>query len=281
MFEPIHDLLTYNTIVKNLKSTRNKIITNCYLLPGGINYYAQQDRLSYLQINDGLLLFRDNQNFFSLYFFLFENTKALNSFPFSQLEKPVIVDLIFLETNPSQSLLRVEELYHEINFQTYKTYKHMSMEPRMRENLANYPAIIGLEQYQISFASLDDQYRIQEIWQNNLDIYSYPLPNSAEMHTILSSKQVFTIYEKDKTPIAALQLQQNGTTGIISHVVVDRNYRNRGLSKTLLRYCIQASCNLYRYHLWVEETNQPAINLYKSCGFVFDGRISHQLIKRV
>jgi len=61
--------------------------------------------------------------------------------------------------------------------------------------------------------------------------------------------------------------------GLISNLVVDERFRNRGLGESLLRetivYCKQRRA--VELHVWTDIGNKPGIGAYKKLGFVERG----------
>ena len=75
---------------------------------------------------------------------------------------------------------------------------------------------------------------------------------------------------------ASLQLKHSTDFVHLFHVFIDREYRGKGYSKFLLEYAIEYAKENYipAITLYVLPNNEPAINLYKSYGFVESGQFS-------
>ena len=65
----------------------------------------------------------------------------------------------------------------------------------------------------------------------------------------------------------------NGYEGYINNVVIDENYRGKGLSKVLLTRLLEygKSQGVFEFTLEVRVGNKPANGLYESLGFVNEG----------
>ena len=68
--KPIRDAAHFDALVKGLKAGGKKVLTNSYLLPDEIDYYAGRQRLHFIAINTGLLFLSRERDFQTGYFYL-------------------------------------------------------------------------------------------------------------------------------------------------------------------------------------------------------------------
>ena len=81
----------------------------------------------------------------------------------------------------------------------------------------------------------------------------------------------------DGEPAGFIMLQQDGESADIIEICVRPPVQNTGIGRLLLEQalsCARARC-LTRVLLEVAVTNQPALNLYRSAGFVLVGKRPH------
>ncbi len=83
------------------------------------------------------------------------------------------------------------------------------------------------------------------------------------------------VYELDKKIIACacliLSIKNNKLNGFLCNVYTLKEYRNKGIQTSLLKYCLENSrkLNVNNITLTVNPNNKKAINLYGKLGFYF------------
>jgi GNAT superfamily N-acetyltransferase len=276
--QAVNDLCHYSTLVKESKSHGKSVVTNCYLLPAEINKYIQQHRMFWKQFNQGIIFLCEELDFYYLYFYLTQETHEQAPLQFERENKPVVIDLVYLESNKPLSLSEVENQWLASGFSTYKLYRRMVLDLSSEQPASIKKNILNSDLYELSHATPGDYNDVLTLWRSSLDVFSTALPDKDELIGTLDNKQVYAVYGKNKKIVAALQFKRNGKIGFVDHVVVDDKHRNQGLANVLLQAALSENKDISKCCLWVDENNHPARKFYLKNGFYFDGRISCQLL---
>ena len=99
-----------------------------------------------------------------------------------------------------------------------------------------------------------------------LNAVDFP-PLKRSLDEFLQSQNTFYGYRKEEVLGAAIELNQNQNAVHIQSLVVHPDYFRQGIANEMLRFIL----NEYQACLFTVETglaNEPAIQLYKSFGFV-------------
>ena len=277
--EPVTDLNHFSDLIRGVKTGEQKLVSNCYLLPSEIIEVTQARKLLW-EINDcGIFFLCEKLDFFYLYFFLIENRLPQLTTNFKNLNKPVIIDFVYSNSNKAQAFFYLEEKWKESGFSFYKRYRQMSREISSNEtsSLLEDERIIGDEKFIITYGQPSYASQIQNLWRQSLDILSMSLPGENDLLIFLENKQIFCVLNKRNQVVAAFQLQQFGKVGMIKHVAVHERYRRLGLAKAMLQTSFSINKNIKKYTLWVDENNISAVTFYLNFGFCFTDKESSQL----
>jgi ribosomal protein S18 acetylase RimI-like enzyme len=275
--EAVHDIKHFSALVKEAKSPGKTNVSNCYLLPDAINEYTRQQRLFWEKVNDGIVFFCKERDFYYLYFYLVESQEQAGIL-LTKRDKPIVIDLVYSESQEPSWLSEIKKRWVKSGFCIYKTYRRMSLNLPPEENLPAEQIFVNNNHYELRYASAQDYEDVQKLWRCSLDIFSTALLYENELKKLLNEKQLLALYDQDNKIAAVLQFQRKGKTGFIDHVVVNEKHRNRGLAKALLHAGLTENRDINKCYLWVDENNIPAKMFYLKSGFSFDGKISCQLL---
>ena len=277
--KPVRDAAHFNALVKGLKAEGKKVLTNSYLLPDEIDYYAGRQRLHFIALNTGLLFLCGERDLQTGYFYLdaerFQETEVDLDGSVSSL--PVVINQIFLDQRKPGYLEKIEGLWIERGFALKGQFKRLTLNMAERKlPPANQNPNGGKRTPR--FAQKEQCREIQVLWKNNLDILSAPLPFDEELEEAIARREVPLIMDESGKVMAAMQFTRKGKVALINHVVVDQQFRRQGLAVEMLRDCFDRNADIRQVILWVEENNLPAESLYTKIGFCRDGKISRQLL---
>jgi predicted GNAT family acetyltransferase len=275
---PVIDIFHFNILIKEAKSNGKRLISNCYLLPGEISKYINQHLMFWDSSSNGVLFFCEEKEFYFLYFFLPEAIGQDQIYSIEKCTKPVIIDLVYLDSKKPQSLSNIQNQWEQNGFCVYTTYRRMSLVTPHVE--AEWESWASLEKngFLLTYAEPSLCREILKLWRQSLNPFSTSLPNEDEMVELMLNKHISCIVDKNNQVVAALQLQQNGKVCTFKHLVVNEKFRKQGFAQILFQSSIGNHKDISKYILWVDEKNIPATSLYIKSGFYYDGKISCQLV---
>jgi ribosomal protein S18 acetylase RimI-like enzyme len=148
---------------------------------------------------------------------------------------------------------------------------------RNDDTLAKSPSILGLE---IRQAVKDD---LDAIAKLNKDGFDMPLEDAANFASSSLLKGDTLIAELNGTAIGKLNFRETDHHAFIYGFVVDKELRGKGYGRNILMNSVvysQEKMNKRHQSLEVAATNDRALGLYKSCGFVKHSKIDYYELKK-
>ena len=110
---------------------------------------------------------------------------------------------------------------------------------------------------------------------SELEAKSFSMPWSAEafMDLIADECSLYLVAEEDGVLVGCCGVTNILGEGNINNVVVDEDYRGRGIATDLLRelFVYGGKMGIKEYTLEVRVSNAPAIHVYEKMGFVSEG----------
>lgn len=112
----------------------------------------------------------------------------------------------------------------------------------------------------------NDLDRISEIEAKS---FSMPWKKEDFKELIDSNNSVYMVVTVDSVPVGTAGYTYNGFEGYINNVVIDSDYRGKGLSVKLMEALLEygRSKGINDYTLEVRVSNTPALKLYEKLGF--------------
>lgn len=117
--------------------------------------------------------------------------------------------------------------------------------------------------------------------EENLDLYTGDQLSLEELRYFANNNLLYIAFDDGKY---CGMLQANFKNGVfwLGHIVVDANFRGKGIAKVLVEHYlnegIKLKCN--QFQLWVIQDNLPAVNLYKKYGFKYLNRSTCSMLKK-
>ena len=109
----IQNIEEYYDLLKQLKETCGRFITNSYLSVAELERYIKLDRLYCLKQEFGFVFLCDEEKYYRLLYWL----KAGSTLSISSSEKPIAVRTIYRENNKREELVSLEEELKRRGFQ--------------------------------------------------------------------------------------------------------------------------------------------------------------------
>jgi ribosomal protein S18 acetylase RimI-like enzyme len=252
------------------KYLKNTTQTNNYLLTSHYEELIASSKLFAARGNENLVLLAERNSSFQVYYFLnnFDEEIKIKTI------KPLMMEIVY-----RGELKRPNEIlqYWEVNgFKTHLTRDNLSLTFKNKVD-------IGLinPDVQVKLASSDNEAKYaHDLFEKDLDIYTGDLKNQAEIEVYVANKNMLCAYY-DGNLCGALQFEIKNKIVWLGHIVVDSEYRGKGIANVLVeKYLTMNETGLdTRYQLWVINNNAAAVNLYKRFGFVYAGKSTVSAIK--
>jgi ribosomal protein S18 acetylase RimI-like enzyme len=269
----------FNRLIKTHQEKYKNQVTNCFLFPNEIEKIITRGQLFFAEEENGVFFFRKRPGCHSLYYYWNPDNLNFESFS-SYYEKPIVLDLTHIINREPGNLQSIKQAWERQGFLFYKKYQQMCLFQKKESDKQSINPIRnkGNNQFIVENANINDEDIISNLWRDSLDIFSAVLPSAEELKEKILLHQIFVCRNSDLNVIAALQTEKTGKTISIDHVVVNKDYRNKGLGDKLLATTLYNFIDVKKFVLWVDVNNLPAIHLYKKWGFAFSNKVSDQLI---
>lgn len=245
--------MTDLNFLSDLKS--KSYITNSYVNQNDI-FDRMQKCLFELQKEEGLFCFYKNTNYqFKQLFFYFTNDFFLGDKVINFKNYSLVAEMVFLKKNVTQRI-QISNCLNRCGFFHYRTF--------LRMFLINISTYENVDFSQIAKPVESDYELIKTLLESSFDIYSERIPTADELR--LLEEGVFII--KENNQIAAVLISEvKGKTSELRYWLVATEYRHRGFGGILMKYYLTKNKEINRYTLWVDSSNQNAIDKYKYFGF--------------
>lgn len=267
--ELVKSIDDYNGLLNKARSKGKLKFSNCLFMKKDIIVLTENRNLFYKNVDSGILFFKKDGDITYLYYFL----DSIENIDLSSIDGNIMIELVdrkkLNRTGP-----HVEE-WKKNGFIKYCVNEEMIFKLSQDEKESSYSE--G-EEYSIGFGSLKQIEEVQKLWEVSLDKISMPLPAREELVHLIEGNQIVTILDKKNHLIGALQCSTHNGRCLLSHIVVDKDYRGKGFGSKMINYCFK-QLPVQIFYLWVNEENQGAKNLYTRLGFKFSTKISIQLLK--
>jgi ribosomal protein S18 acetylase RimI-like enzyme len=274
----VENLEQLDILTSQAQEHQNLQSFNFFLMPESIKVYLDDGRMLWKLNASGLFLICEERDFYYLYYFLFSERSIQNFGWLTALGKPVIIDHIYTESNRSKRLIDSELFWRTVGFTDYRVNRRMTMNLSGMQSKQKIDQSLDSNVYSIDYAQPGDIPEILNLWRNNLDRFTTPLPDAVELGHCIDQNQLIGGYSKNNNLVGALQSRKMKNIVYIDFIAVEPTHRRMGLAQALINFFLNNLRNITRTFLWVNEENKSAIKLYGKNGFWFDGKINSQLI---
>ena len=274
----VESLNEYKELLRQNKANRNRVDTNCYLMPNVVDEYIVKEKLFVAEHDQGLVFFVDEGNYFNLHYF-WESGKP---FPNLKQDKPVLIEE--LNNNGSRDaylsqfvpiLTQAGFSLFEHNLQVVAVLK--GREQELRDKYQERKNHIESQGFRIELCEDDIcMNKVVSLWESALHATDIP-----ESHKKLNhNSQVICIFDSDNTLCAAKWWHNKGKVSEGRHVVTHKNFERKGLGSTIqLAWLVDGLAHgVERYVTWIAETNDASHAMHKKVGFLCSGKSSKQFI---
>lgn len=233
-------------------------ITNLY--HGAAGDLAQSETIDFIETPGALLLLKDEGGFDRLYFSAQSPGDLTNALARASFwRRRSVCDLV----GPVDAMDPVCAALSEAGFRSYQDFRRMSLwdvppvQPDAREG------------FEVQLADAAQASAIHRLLSAHFDALSEHLPSLQEVGEAVASQGVLmATLHGDLSGM--LVHSRTGLTTTLRFLLVLPDYRNQGISATLLARYFHLSASCRRFLLWVRNGNEPAIRLYLRHRYRFD-----------
>lgn len=129
--------------------------------------------------------------------------------------------------------------------------------------------------------SFQDAVKAVELFNSSFDIYSGDFIPRENTQELFDNGSLLCVYSDDGVLKGCLHMTLNGKNAWVSHLVVNSQYRGKGIASRLMdMFMFRASeLGAKRVMLWVQHENEKAISLYEKYGFKYMNKSTISLVK--
>lgn len=247
-------------------------LTNNYILAKEYEN-AIYKRLLYKFISqENAFILLDKGNCYRVYYFI--NDTAFYEIP--KTDKVMVLEILYRgESNFPEQII---EYWNNNNFKEHLRRDCYFLKPNQ---IVDVKTIVD-PQVKIKLAdTLEESEYAQYLINKYLDPYTGDPLSLEKLEEYRNSGYLFCAYFGDKMS-GILQGEFKNNVWWLGHIVVDEIYRGfrigNALTEAYIQKGLELSCNTYQ--LWVIPDNEPAVNLYKKCGFSYFNRSTISLIQK-
>ncbi|KQB44196.1 GCN5-related N-acetyltransferase [Flavobacterium daejeonense] len=243
----------------------NKAVTNSYLPDVSLFDKKGNPVYDYLKSDDSIIFFKETAYSFRQVL-VFVKSKC-------SIAGQNIQNSVFEFIRPGISSLSNEVLHNwalKNGFVHYKTFQRMAFLRKEKEKL---DSLVDIEHPK----DLEDLTAIKTFLEDNFDIFAERIPSVEELKSLITG--IYLI--RDNRQIAALLIsEKKGVTEELRYWLVKKEFRKKKYGGALMRYFLNKNGDTKRFVLWVDNTNEEAIDKYKHFGFSNDKIINEIYITK-
>lgn len=241
------------SLVASLRNLKKGFITNFYPDPIKMDIWIKHSIISFLNFNETILFFVENDGFFSLFFCttsLIELEKSLENLP----NDTIIIDWVYRDYSEGLDLLLKKN-----RFVQYSSLFRMGKK------------IEKLEEYSIDphvrKAKEDDIPAIKNYFSLYFDKYIEQIPSIEELVNWIGLGHIL-VYEMNELIAGFIIYDCTPALYYLRYWFVNPEYRENRIGSALLRASECGDCLSRRQMLWVIDNNDNAIKRYEHYGFI-------------
>lgn len=264
----ISSLSDYKSIIAEAKS-EGFVLTNCFFLPSSVQEKIDQKKLLFESADSGIILLEDEKDFYRFYYYLAPEKNP----PSIELDKPAVIELPFQDHFKLTQIQQVN-LIHQMGFELGRESAAMVLSVESVQNIMHAESTS-----RVSFARKSDCVSVSNLLRKAFNpLYSF-LPSDEELLQDINEGKVWVINDSGYLA-GCLRSEVEKSYASIAQIAVDPEYRGRGYGNYLIETYHQYYKEKVRnFQHWVDLNNQPAVNMYRKWGYIFNGRRANEFIK--
>lgn len=269
----IKDIREYKELIRWNKARFASVVTNCMVMSDTISGFLSSERLFCEIYDNGLALFVDEGRYYNLYYFWNKDT------PFASFrrDKPVLVEELSSNASRDACITRKEQALADAGFTRIRN--NLQVEKRADSDTLFPLRVDALREKGLRLEYCRDARRLDQVtalWEAHLDITDIPAD-----HYILGTEAVIlNVIAPDDSVAATHYWKTNGKSSECRHTVTHPGYYRQGLATVLIASWLNHSAQqgAVRWLTWISDRNERSLSLYRSLGFLPNGRTSRQYL---
>jgi len=278
----IQKIEEYYELLKHVKETCGRFITNSYLSVAELERYIKLERLYCQEQEYGFVFLCDEEKYYRLLYWL----KAGGSLNISSSEKPIAVRTIYKQNNKREELISLEEELQRRGFQKEYSAFEMCVPLEAKDNISKQNKVFlrMLQKGKFYIADMrpediDKMHVLRE--DKDFHIYNFPYKTQDEYYHEIANNQYISVFNENDEMCACIytNILEAYVTG--DGICVEDKYKGTyGLGAALMCHILNMALNEQdkRYVSWCETENHNSIKFHNSIGFVNTGKVSDEWI---
>lgn len=254
----------YNSYKQKVNEFRKKSqFSNCYFLPDQIKQKITHQKLYWEEVEDNLLIFEKEDNFYRLYYYL--GSPELFKMP-SMIES-CVVEFSFRNKLLEKQLREINVL-EQCGFSVGRESGRMVKKNDQFNNQKEFKCLDGIR---ICLATEEEIPSIMDILQESFNPLFAFLPTESELEKIIQNHYLYVLFEGGEL-VALINMDFIRGKAWIRHLAVKESARKKGYAYYLVKsYEQKFSADATEFMQWVDVNNSSAVKLYLKMGYQFDG----------
>jgi len=253
--------------INTLKRKNINIVTNAFFTTQQLQFMIDSNKATIKISDDAVIILVEEEWLVRLYFYAtaFDSLKQiLNMLP-PHSSKAIIADVI--GKNPQAEKLACE--MQKLSFCKHNELIRMNRLPKefTEKTISN-----------VIIATPDKGNEIMNILYNEFDVYTSHLPTKERILKSITNKEITIAIQQEKIIGLAYFETLGERLKYLYQMVVDKNFRGKGIADSLLMYTFEHSSRDTSFQLWVETNNQRAIGKYQKYNFIPNGLVDYIML---
>lgn len=250
--------------INTLKSRNINIVTNAFFTTQQLHSMIDSNEATVKISDDAVVILVEEERLVRLYFYAvtFNSLKQISNLLPSPTSKAIIADVVGRNPQARKLAYELQKLYF------YKQNEFIRMNRKPQENM---PVTVS----DVLFATADNVNEIVNILYDEFDVYTSHLPTEERILKSITNKEITIVLQQEKIVGLAYFEKLGERLKYLYLIVVDKNFRGKGIANRLLMYTFGHSSKNTNFQLWVETNNQLAISLYKKYNFIPNGLVDY------
>ncbi len=275
--EIITDIALFNMLINTFRQSHGSDLrSNLPVFKNVLEEPIREGRLCYKETEDCIYFFQDEKDYYVLFFI---SEKGIGKLEIPELAKEVLVNENYFAKNGEIDVRGISnyDLYIGSGFFVESVNYQMVIDPlQMKEKVSyeydNCKKILEENGLVITDCPCCGNEAIKRLWRDNLKLTDVPCDHHYKGNYII-------IKDKDET-VAAGWYDIVGQTSNLRHIVVEKAYRGKRLSKVLNYFWLHTVLqqDVKRGITWIEEKNSVSFIVHEKIGFRKNNRLSVQFI---
>lgn len=255
--------------INSLKRRNKNIVTNAFFSTQQLKSMIDSNEANVKISDDAVVILAEEERLVRLYFYAasFNSLRQiLNMLP-SRTSKTIIADVVGKKPQTEKLICELQKL----TFRKHNELIRMTRLPQdfTQTNISN-----------VIVAAPDKADEIMNILYNEFDVYTSHLPTKEKTLKSIANKEITIVVQQEKIVGLAYFETLGERVKYLYQIVVDKNFRGKGIADSLLTYTFEHSSKDTSFQLWVEANNQRAISKYQKYNFVPNGLVDYIMLYR-